>query len=505
MSKKHIFLLGLMLVLTLALSVWAAPGKIDYQGYLEDGGSPVTATLDMKFFIHRTSGTADDSVWSESQSDVVIQGGLFNVTLGSSTTIPDTVFNGDTRYLEIEVDGTTLSPRTQIVSSAYAMRVNTIDGADGGTIDGTVTAAYGDYDSLNIDDDLDVGGTVAAGKGNFGVNNNNSGWYAFVAGENCSATGGNSTVAGKDDTAAGNYSVVGGGAANKALFSFCTVGGGYDNIADNSGSTIAGGIHNTAENKGTVAGGQYNDATGAESSIGGGGRNVASGWWSTVPGGRRCNATGLYSLAAGNCAKANHDGSFVLAANSSGSQADSIRTGGAEQFVIRADGGIYLTNTAEEAPYDPTNILTTRGGAYLSGNGGTWTNDAKKSGKINVTPIRGSDILGKLEALPINRWSFKDDPAGARHIGPTGEDFHAAFGLGDGDQAIATVDAEGIALAAIKELYRITQELQAKSARFEAMEIELANLQAQVTVLLAEREKSSPGGKTLTVVNDQNK
>jgi hypothetical protein len=41
----------------------------------------------------------------------------------------------------------------------------------------------------------------------------------------------------------------------------------------------------------------------------------------------------------------------------------------------------------------------------------------------------------------------------ARHIGPMAQDFHAAFGLdGTDDKHIATVDADGAALAAIQGL-----------------------------------------------------
>ena len=39
-----------------------------------------------------------------------------------------------------------------------------------------------------------------------------------------------------------------------------------------------------------------------------------------------------------------------------------------------------------------------------------------------------------------------------RHIGPVAQDFHAAFGLGTHETAIATVDADGVALAAIQGL-----------------------------------------------------
>ena len=38
------------------------------------------------------------------------------------------------------------------------------------------------------------------------------------------------------------------------------------------------------------------------------------------------------------------------------------------------------------------------------------------------------------------------------HIGPMAQDFHAAFGVGADDKHIATVDADGVALAAIQGL-----------------------------------------------------
>ncbi len=72
------------------------------------------------------------------------------------------------------------------------------------------------------------------------------------------------------------------------------------------------------------------------------------------------------------------------------------------------------------------------------------------------------------------------------------QDFHAAFGLGADDKRISTVDADGVALAAIQALYRLLQEkdeqlealqqqveeLRARQARLEALESELAALRA---------------------------
>ncbi len=45
-------------------------------------------------------------------------------------------------------------------------------------------------------------------------------------------------------------------------------------------------------------------------------------------------------------------------------------------------------------------------------------------------------------------------------MGPVAQDFRAAFGLGEDDKHISTVDADGVALAAIQALYRQVQQLQ---------------------------------------------
>ena len=51
--------------------------------------------------------------------------------------------------------------------------------------------------------------------------------------------------------------------------------------------------------------------------------------------------------------------------------------------------------------------------------------------------------------MSIARWNFKGD-ANTTHLGPMAQDFHAVFGLGGDDKDIATVDADGVALAAIQ-------------------------------------------------------
>src|SRR5215467_3362364 len=67
----------------------------------------------------------------------------------------------------------------------------------------------------------------------------------------------------------------------------------------------------------------------------------------------------------------------------------------------------------------------------------------------------------------LHNWKMKAEPAGRKHIGPMAQDFYAAFGLGDNDRYIGQGDAQGVALAAIKGLYEVVQQKDAKIATLE--------------------------------------
>jgi hypothetical protein len=84
--------------------------------------------------------------------------------------------------------------------------------------------------------------------------------------------------------------------------------------------------------------------------------------------------------------------------------------------------------------------------------------------KENFAPVSPREVLEKVAALPISRWNFKGDAA-TSHVGPMAQDFHAAFSLGTDERHIATVDADGVALAAIQGLnQKLTDELQRRDA-----------------------------------------
>jgi len=105
---------------------------------------------------------------------------------------------------------------------------------------------------------------------------------------------------------------------------------------------------------------------------------------------------------------------------------------------------------------------------------GTFVSASDRNQKQNLQPVEPRAVLEKVAALPIAEWSFKQD-AETRHVGPMAQDFRAAFGLGTDDKHIATVDADGVALAAIQGL---NQRLNEKEAEIRELKRAVAELQA---------------------------
>jgi hypothetical protein len=93
--------------------------------------------------------------------------------------------------------------------------------------------------------------------------------------------------------------------------------------------------------------------------------------------------------------------------------------------------------------------------------------------KSAFEPVNARSILEKVAALPLMSWAYTNSP-GIRHIGPVAQDFYAAFGVGTDDKHIATVDADGVALAAIQGL---NQKLEEKDAEIQSLKKRLANLE----------------------------
>jgi len=249
-----------------------------------------------------------------------------------------------------------------------------------------------------------------------------------------------------------HYATVGGGSNNAAVsllgVDYQTVAGGRNNTASDDSTTVGGGYNNTASSAfATVGGGASNTASGPSATIAGGTNNTASGNAAVVAGGDHNTASGSGSFAAGRQARAVNPGAFVWADSS----ANPITSTAGNQFLVRASGGITLY----------TNAGATSGAALYPGSG-SWNILSDRNMKANFASVDGLDILNALAGVPIQTWNYTTQDAGIRHIGPIAQDFRAAFGVGENATTISTVDAQGVALAAIQGLYTLVQEKDAQ-------------------------------------------
>ncbi len=333
-------------------------------------------------------------------------------------------------------------------SGGYA----TVPGGVSNTAGGFAATVGGGYINAARNDYSTVGG---------GHSNTASGSDATIGGgAGNGASGTDATIGGGDINTAGDVAAtVGGGESNTANGVLATVGGGYANTASSQDATVGGGHSNTASGGlATVGGGYSNMASGTEATVGGGVSNTASGNQATVPGGSANTAAGNYSFAAGYRAQANHPGAFVWA-DSTGSF---FPSSAANMFQVRASGGYGFYT-------DPS--ATT--GVYLLGGSGSWSSFSSRDVKENFTPVDGQEVLASLANVPVSTWNYKAQDASIRHMGPVAQDFSAAFGLGESDTGISTVDADGVAMAGIQGLYQLSQE---QASRIQTLE-------AQVTAL----------------------
>jgi trimeric autotransporter adhesin len=345
----------------------------------------------------------------------------------------------------------------------------------------------------------DVHATICGGESNFigfeavgaliggGASNTISvGIYSISGADYSTITGGQS------NSCAANYGFIGGGEDNliEEYADSSTIAGGYGNsvVATSSyhttGSTIGGGAGNVIQSDSTdaytdyntIGGGHENTITGAEySTISGGLSNsiTDAAYYAAIPGGDGNTVAGNYSFAAGKNAYADKANCFVWSDGSNPSEPNqgcyvtSIGASTTNAFVVRATGGIELTL-----------IGNTRrigvGHEYIKPASSGWNSVSDYNMKKDVQEVDPREVLEHLVSLPVATWRYRNDPSGDLFMGPMAQDFYAAFKLGGDDRHINNIDAEGVALAAIKgaysEIVRRDETIHALSARVDVME-----------------------------------
>jgi hypothetical protein len=125
-----------LIICTLAIWLWAVsvltagvPGLINYQGRLTNAtGGPLDTTVTLTFTICGDS-LGVSSLWTEVHPSVTVSDGLFQVILGSVSSLVQNIFDGNMRWLSVRIGAGASTSLMPLVSTAYSYRSNVTDTA----------------------------------------------------------------------------------------------------------------------------------------------------------------------------------------------------------------------------------------------------------------------------------------------------------------------------------------------------------------------------------------
>lgn len=432
MKNLSITLFYVLFLSTLLLA--QAPQTLNYQAVARDGsGNPiVNDVIGLRLSILDGSETGTVA-YQETFSPSTNQFGLFTVNIGTGTVSSGNFSNinwgSGSKWLKTEVDvagGTNyiVIGSTQFVSVPYALYAENsksyIAGAGITILGDTITSSVGDNQTLAINgNDLSISGgntvTLPVSSGITG-----SGTSNYIPKFNS----GNSIITSQiyDD---GNY-----------------VGIGTTSPTDKL--QIEGRIRQNQPYNGTS---YYMNITGGANGMG---------IWHSGNSGIPLQVVQSSS---------NTSSNTVLIGNEGTGRTMEIQ----QNNSSNSNSMIYILKSGTGKVIDVSN------GAFLS-NGGVWTNASDKSLKENFTLIDKTDLLSKIDQLPITIWNYKNEP-NVKHIGPMSQDFYKLFGVGNDDKTISTIDPVGVALSAIKELNKKIKELEELKMQVEDLQNRLNQLE----------------------------
>ena len=349
-----------VLATTSAFAQTPIDGAFTYQGQLKDQGQPASGPYDMQFRLYAADagGMPLATYPPGGPMAVTVQDGLFTAITDFGTA----TFNGERRWLEIVVEGVTLTPRQELTVTPYALYAlhgPSSEGGwlltgNGGTTPGTDFLGTTDNEPLifkvnggrviRLEPTASIPNVIAGAESN-----------EVTAGVVGAAIGGGGSSGANTNRVTANFGTVAGGAGNRAgegagpaEGDYATVGGGQDNVASGDDAAVSGGLS-----------------------------NHASGDWSAVPGGWGNAAGGNYSFAGGLKAQVRDpaqvgdadgdEGSFVWADASDPN--NYFTSTGPNQFLIRAAGGVGIGTANPEFTVD---VRDDRAGLRLSTDDYRW-------------------------------------------------------------------------------------------------------------------------------------
>jgi hypothetical protein len=453
-----------------------------YQGKLAVGTNLATGLFDFRCSIFDVASGGSPLAGPTTNAAVGVTNGLFTTTLDSGSG----VFTGDVRWLDIGVrtngggNFTPLAPRQQLTPTPYAMHA--ADAAAATSVNGPVSAAQliGTISSNNIGAASITTAMLAAG----------------AVGSNQLADG--AVTAAKMNTVLAPIPTLLTTFTNPTpaildLFGYAVAAVGNERVLigapyDDTGATDAGAAYLFSTN-GTLLTVFTNPAPAI---------NDAFGWSVTALGSDRV-LIGAYTDNTG-ASDAGAAYLFRTDSYSPGLVADGVRAGSVTTASL-ADGAVtaakldsaigvwtrsgdnvfQVTGNVGIGTNSPNERLVVLGNIYATG---TITPNSDRNLKTGFEPVDVAAILEKVSQLPLQRWRFKTEPAGVNQLGPMAQDFQAAFGLGTLPTAIATVDADGVALAAIQGLnQKVDEQLKQRDTEIQALKQENTSLVARLAAL----------------------
>ena len=139
--KTSLVMLGLSVLLS--TSSFSLPGLINYQGRLTDSvGNPITNTVEVTFTLWSAESGGSQLGGAFSDADMVTPDadGIYSTLIGDEAgdQVSASVFENDGVWLNVNVAGEDLTPRTRITSvgaSLYAETAGTVDGLEGADLE----------------------------------------------------------------------------------------------------------------------------------------------------------------------------------------------------------------------------------------------------------------------------------------------------------------------------------------------------------------------------------
>jgi len=438
-----------------------------YQGQLSAGGSPANGKYDFTFALFSSNSTSSSPVGATlTNLDVGVTNGLFTVTLDFGP-----VFTGNATWLAIGVrtngggSFAALNPLQDLTPTPYAIYTPNGGSVAASNIVGAITAAQLPA-SVVTNGASGVNMTGSFSGNGAGLTNLNG--ASLAAGSVGTAQLAAGTLAAPAPVTATNINAV-------PNTSYAITNAGATAIYLPANPNIGDAVQITGQGAGGWTAAEYDSSLPGFVTLSTGTQGTSAslvylgnGQWQTVtpsvlnPNVGIGNASPAYAL------EVNGDigleGTHLIY-----NSANAVIDWGSGDRYFRTDptrGNIYT--------YSNALILSSLGdltvtGTVTASNGVLLASD--RNIKENFTALDPQGVLDKVASLPLSEWNFKADGPDKKHIGPTAQDFHAAFGLdGLDDKHIAVVDEAGVAMVAIQGLnQKLEAEAKARAGRIEML------------------------------------